>query len=326
MPNTIAPPSARRRRIFIAVALAVTVIYLVVALAAEAAQLKSALLQLGMTGCGLVLGLSAANYVLRFLRWQYYLGKFGRTVPSLLHLAYYLAGFAFTVSPGKAGEAVRSLYLRDYGVTYSESIAALFVERLLDLCTMVLLASLIVVGHDSYQPLLGGVFALVLVAMFTVCQPFLPRWLEGYGARTAGRIKAITMLFANLLRSSRTLLRLPSLSMGMVVGLLAWSAEGVGFYIICHMLHIEVTPSTGIGIYAIAALAGSAVFFLPAGIGGMEIVMTSLLVESGASLRTAVVATLLCRLATLWFAVVLGVVAAMGVEMVGHNKQIRTAS
>ena len=56
---------------------------------------------------------------------------------------YYLSGFAFTVSPAKAGEAVRSLYLRSYGVTYSQSIAALFVERLQDLLAMVLLASLI---------------------------------------------------------------------------------------------------------------------------------------------------------------------------------------
>jgi uncharacterized protein (TIRG00374 family) len=317
--------SAGKRRILIAVALVIAIIYVVIALATDAEQLEVALLQLGISGCILVLGLSAANYVLRFLRWQYYLGKLGRSLPTGRHFAYYLAGFAFTVSPGKAGEAVRSLYLRDHGVTYTESIAALFVERLLDLCTMVLLASLIVVDHGTYRPLLGGVIVIALVAMITVCQPILPRWLDAHSARSAGRVAKVARVLANLLRSSRTLLHPRPLSFGMVLGLLAWGAEGIGFFIVCHTLHIAVSPSTATGIYAIAALAGSAVFFLPAGIGGMEIVMTTLLVEQGATLRVAIIATLLCRLATLWFAVLLGIASALGIEFFNQSKRIRTA-
>jgi hypothetical protein len=49
--------------------------------------------------------------------------------------------------------------------------------------------------------------------------------------------------------------------------------------------------------------------------------MTALLVEQGAATRTAVIATLLCRLATLWFAVLIGVVAATAIELRGHYKR-----
>lgn len=317
--------STGKRRTVIAVALAIAIGYIIVALATDAAKLKVALLQLGVSGCVLILGLSAANYVLRFLRWQYYLGKFGKTLPTARHLAYYLAGFAFTVSPGKAGEAVRSIYLREHGVTYTESIAALFVERLLDLVTMVLLASLIVVDHAAYRLLLGGVIVIVLIIMTTVCQPIVPRWLDAYGTRGVGRTPEIARGLANLLRSSRTLLHPRPLALGVSMGLLAWGAEGIGFFILCHTLHVDLSPTTATGIYAIAALAGSAVFFLPAGIGGMEVVMTTLLVEQGATVRVAVIAVLLCRLATLWFAVLLGIAAALGIELVDQNKQIRTA-
>jgi len=45
------------------------------------------------------------------------------------------------------------------------------------------------------------------------------------------------------------------------------------------------------------------------------VIMTSLLVERGATLQVAIIATLLCRLATLWFAVLLGVGAASAVEL-----------
>jgi uncharacterized membrane protein YbhN (UPF0104 family) len=80
------------------------------------------------------------------------------------------------------------------------------------------------------------------------------------------------------------------------------------------------------GIYALASLAGSAAFFLPAGIGGMEIVMTTLLVAHGAPLRTAVIATLLCRIATLWFAVLIGVAASAAIEMQMPPRPLRSVS
>ncbi len=313
--------SAVKRRAFIAVALIIAMVCIIIALATDADEFKVALMQLGVSGCLLILGLSTANYLLRFLRWQYFLGGLGRTLAPWRHLAYYLAGFAFTISPGKAGEAVRSLYLNDHGVKYSESIAALFVERLLDLCTMVLLASLIVVDHEIYRPLLGGVVFITIVSTTVVCQPIVPRWLDSIDVRSAGRIAKTARVLASLMRSSRVLLHPRPLSFGLVIGLLAWGAEGIGFFIVCNTLNVTASPTTATGIYAIAALAGSAVFFLPAGIGGMEIVMTSLLVEQGATLRIAVIAMLLCRLATLWFAVLLGIVSAVGIEFFSQTKR-----
>jgi uncharacterized protein (TIRG00374 family) len=112
---------------------------------------------------------------------------------------------------------------------------------------------------------------------------------------------------------------------GIAIGLIAWAAEGFGFGLVCLALHIEGGVATFIGIYALAVLAGSAAFFLPAGIGGLEIVMTTLLVEQGATLRVAIIATLLCRLATLWFAVLLGAAAAAAVEVSDRSLRTRVA-
>ena len=72
---------------------------------------------------------------------------------------------------------------------------------------------------------------------------------------------------------------------------------------------------TGIGIYAIAVLAG-VLSFLPGGLGSTEAVMGVLLVAFGADGSAAVAITLLCRVATLWFAVALGGVA-VGVLSIG---------
>lgn len=311
--------SGGKRKTLIATALLVALGYVIAAILTDSDRLVSALRHLGWTGCAAILGLSIINYVLRFQRWKGFLSKMGRDLPVWRHFLYYLGGFAFTISPAKAGEAVRSVYLKDHGVTYAESIAAFFVERLLDLFAMVMLAGLILVDHPAYRVLVFASFAAVIAVIAVVCQASLPQRIERLGGSRSGRIARGCSALANLLRSSRLLLQPKSLLFGIALGLIAWGAEGMGFDVVCRGLHIDGDLWSFCGIYAVAALAGSAAFFLPAGIGGMEVVMTTLLVERGTELRVAIIATLLCRLATLWFAVILGVGAATAVEVADHK-------
>jgi uncharacterized protein (TIRG00374 family) len=73
-------------------------------------------------------------------------------------------------------------------------------------------------------------------------------------------------------------------------------------------------------IYAVTTVAG-ALSFLPGGLLVTEAGMTLLLVQSarGVDEPTAVAATLLIRLATLWFAVLIGLIALTALRR-GSNK------
>jgi uncharacterized protein (TIRG00374 family) len=280
--NIASGTSRTKRRVLIVIALLVALAYVGAAVLTDASKTRDALLQLGWIGCLLVLSLSAINYLLRFYRWQNYLAKLGRQLPTPLHLLYYISGFAFTVSPAKTGEAFRSIYLREHGVTYSESLAALFAERLLDLVAMCLLASFMAFEHPAYRPLIAGVMVVAAVLLGLARHPFLPRLLQTISDTNKHRHLDVPLAtLASLLRSSHRLLQPWPLTFGLIVALLSWGAEGLGFYLICRGLHLTVSATAGIGIYAIASLAGSAAFFLPAGIGGMEIVMTTLLIAYG---------------------------------------------
>ncbi|MGI9308449.1 MAG: lysylphosphatidylglycerol synthase transmembrane domain-containing protein, partial [Gammaproteobacteria bacterium] len=103
-------------------------------------EVTTALGSIGIGGWLTVLALSSLNIVVRFLRWHMYISALGHRVPWFKNLQYFIAGFAFTSTPAKAGEAVRSIYLKRHDVRYSESLAALFVERLTDLLAVVLCA------------------------------------------------------------------------------------------------------------------------------------------------------------------------------------------
>jgi glycosyltransferase 2 family protein len=224
-------------------------------------------------------------------------------------------------------EVVRSIYLREHGVSYSESVAALFVERLQDVLAMALLASLVVLDWPAYRPLIAGALLLVFALVIASSHKSLPTLLQRLSTHISRpKITAAVEALVNLLRSSRLLLQPKLLLLGTAVGLLSWGGEGLGYYLICQGLGVHVNLLVAMGIYALAVLAGSAAFFLPAGIGGMEVVMTSLLVSHGAPLRVSIIATLLCRVATLWFAVVIGIGAAIFTELGARPARLRSAS
>ncbi len=69
------------------------------------------------------------------------------------------------------------------------------------------------------------------------------------------------------------------------------------------------------GIYAVSLLAG-AVSFIPGGIGSTELVMGLLLSKLGADNTVFMTAPLISRLSTLWFAVIVGLFAASGINFV----------
>lgn len=311
--------SPRARRAGLLLAFCGGLIYLALSLALEPQAMLDSLGRLGLGGIALVLSLSLLNYGLRFFRWHWYLRRLGQRLPLGRHALIYFGGFALTVSPGKAGEALRALYLRPMGVPYARSFAVLLVERVLDLMAMALLASLLLL----HVPGLGGgvaVAALIAIAIALMAGTPLPQRLCARVAQRETlphRARAVAASVGNLLQASAAILRPRRLLPGLVVGVLSWGAEGWGLYLLVHSMGLDLTPQQAIGVFAMAALAGAALVFMPGGLGGAEAALTALLLALGAPLATALAATLLCRMATLWFAVALGMIAVAVLEWRG---------
>lgn len=305
-----------RRALTLSIGLA-ALLYLGFVLFADREAVFAALRRVGLSVLVAIFTLSLVNYLLRFWRWQRYIAAFGHILPWRRHFLYYLAGFTLTVTPGKAGEAVRSLYLHQYGVTYAQSLAALFVERLLDVLAMSLLALLILLARPDYAWLVAVAWMLTLGLGGLVTRPWLPEKLRvwGQGHRYEHRLGQL----ARLLDSAVVLLRPGYLLFGLSLGVLSWGLEGLSLYWIAQEVGVGISLETGIGIYAIAVLAG-ALSFLPGGLGGTEAVMGVLLVAFGADGASAVAITLLCRIATLWFAVTLGGVAVGALSVSGRQR------
>lgn len=248
---------------------------------------------------------SLLNYAFRVIRWQSYLG---RRLPLGFVGLTYVAGFAFTVSPGKVGEMARARYYSRLGISLPDVAGAFFLERLMDVIAMLVLAALIATAAPRYHAAMWS--AGVMVVATLVCLSLTPwdaisRWLEATSRlpRALARLGAGT---TKALGAARSLLSPSALLSGFLLGLAAWGLEGVGFYLLGSMFpdaHLGVT--LGAGIYAVAVLVG-AISFLPGGLGSTEAVMAALLTAQGFTVAEALLVTIVCRLVTLWLAVLIG--------------------
>ncbi|MDR6218481.1 lysylphosphatidylglycerol synthase transmembrane domain-containing protein [Deinococcus soli (ex Cha et al. 2016)] len=275
--------------------------YLLFSLWSGWADVWRAVTAVGPGGFAAALALSAVNYTLRFYRWDTYLRALGHALPRRDHAWVYLSGFAWTATPGKAGEMLRGVFLTRRGVPAELGVAAFVAERSADLLAVLLLAFPAAWLFPAYRPLLlalaAGLFLLVVAAHQSARLARLPGVAGLVGQRLAAAADALKVCYR--LRSGWT---------GVFVGLIAWSAEGLALWVLLGQMGADVGVVRALFIYAVSMLAG-AVSMLPGGVGGAEVAMVSLLMGEGLGHGDAAAVTILARLATLWFAVGLGVYA-----------------
>jgi uncharacterized protein (TIRG00374 family) len=271
------------------------------------------MMQLSFVDWLIILSCSFSSYIFRFIRWNKYISSFQHAVPVKRHFAYYLAGLALTTTPAKAGETVRSLYLLPYGVEISQSLASFFTERLLDVTIMAFLASLLFFTYPelnkNYTYFISSLlFALII--LLPLLSTHLPQQLLTFIIRKLKNKKISPLLehLIALLKSAHKLLTLKILSQGLILGLIAWILNGLVFYLILIKIGFPIALGLALSIYAISILAGAA-SFIPGGIGATEAVMGFLLHTINAEPHIAIAVPILTRLATLWFAVCVGLLA-----------------
>jgi len=259
------------------------------------------------------LGLASLNYVVRFGRWHYYLKVLGLEVPAGHSLLVFLGGFSLTVTPGKLGEVVKALLLREsHGIPAARTAPIVIAERFTDLVGLLLLAcvGIFTFKIDARFLLIGAGligFGLVVVSVAPVAAFFL---------RLAARVPGVRRFAPKLEEAYRTtseLLRPRPLLLGVVLSTISWFFECTAFWAVVHGFAgaaIDIQAATF--IYASMTVAG-ALSFLPGGLGVTEAGMLAMLGElgTGCGRSVAAAATFVTRLCTLWFAVLIGIVALL---------------
>lgn len=257
------------------------------------------------------LALSSANYGLRFAKWQYYLARLGvRGVAPLDSLLIFLSGFVLTVTPGKLGEVFKSAVLQQtHGVSAARTAPIVVAERLTDVVAIILLVLLGSLGFEGGLPW-AAAGSLVVASGLTLILwraplEVLVTWME----RRPGAWQRLAPRLREAGDSLRLLASPAALVWPTLLSLVGWGAEGVALWWILQGFGADVALPLAVFFYATATLAG-ALIPVPGGLGVAEGLLQSQFVRlGGVAPGPATASMLLIRLATLWWAVVVGFVA-----------------
>ena len=274
-------------------------------------QIGSSLARFHGSAFLLALALACSNYLLRFGKWQYYLARLGiRDVPLLDSLLVYLTGFVLTITPGKVGEVFKSAVLaKTHGIPVERTAPIVVADRLTDAIGVVLLIAL---GSASFRGglpwAIAGSVAVGTGLLFILWQPpalWLCARLEARGGKLASVVPKLRAALASLrIVAGPSALLVPTL-----LSVVAWGAEGVALYVLLVGFQQSVPLPLAVFFYATATLAGALVP-IPGGLGLVEgMLREALLHLGGVEQGAATAAMILVRLATLWWAVVVGFIA-----------------
>ncbi|MBA0289532.1 UPF0104 family protein [Stenotrophomonas maltophilia] len=276
-------------------------------------QILTRLQALALPLCGCV-ALVLASYGFRHLRWHMLLRAQGQPTGWRAGLLAYLAGFAFTASPGKAGELLRIRYFSRLGVPAQVTLTTFIYERALDLLVITALS----LGAAHLIPLFGllasAVLCLVLALCLVACLSPLQRAAIAVIDRLPGQpVRRLARFLVAGTTSLRPLLRPGLTAASTACGLAAWLLTSAAFAWLCYALGIVLPWQYALAIYPLAMLIG-ALSFVPGGVGTTEAAIVLMLAASGADLDTALAAAIGIRLASLWLAVAVGMAAAVALE------------
>lgn len=231
----------------------------------------------------------------------------------------YLAGFAFTATPGKLGELLRIRYLTPQGVPPWRVLAAFVYERALDLMAVLLLSALAIGQNDIFIIVFG--FAVIILSglVFAVLNPaWLTRASVYMRFYRLNKLARICRTVRDGLSGCRVWATLPDILVSIVLGVLAWCITSFSFVWLLNQLGVSIPALSALAIYPLSMLAGAA-SMLPGGVGSTEATIVVLLSLFDVPLATATLAAVGIRFSSMWFAVLCGFVALCALEFFSHR-------
>ncbi len=254
-----------------------------------------------------LLFLSFGNYIVRFIKWEYYLRLLDIKIPLDQSMKIFFSGLSMSASPGKMGEVLKSFLLKEiYNEPISKTASIIFAERLTDFLSLTFLT---IIGIYFFQYSAIWIYFVLFFFMMVIII-ISNRRIAGFLIRAVNNfsfLKLHSSKIINLYESANLLLQPKPLLRMILLSTFSWFFECFAFYLILINFDLNVTILFPTFVYAISTIAG-AVSMLPGGLGVTEGSLSLILISSGISKEIAVAATLIIRVVTLWFAVLLGAI------------------
>jgi uncharacterized protein (TIRG00374 family) len=227
-----------------------------------------------------------------------------------------MGSYAFTASPGKAGELIRSYFLYEkFGISIIKTTSSIIFERVSDFISVLFIIIFnwkIFININSHWLKSGVNFFYVLLVIVISFILIIPKYklnikklFNKLLPKTISRISTISF------ETLKEFFKFKFLFLTSFLGIVSWTLEGLSLFLILNKISsIKITFWGATLAHTSAGLFG-ALSMLPGGLGTTEIGLISLITMQGINLNISALVTVIIRLITLWYATLLGFICLL---------------
>ena len=250
------------------------------------------------------------SILIKSLRQMLFLRHLGIKIPLKQNTIIYLAGLSMLITPAGLGEMIKSHFLlKKYNQPVSKTLPLVIVERYHDalaILSIIIVFSIITgITFLTIPVLIIGI--LLLVSLIVVRSRKLFQMFQ----KVIRKVKMFKNLEDHSVEFNKSLVSFTSKKVffsGWLVGIAAWSFDGLGIYLCFQAFELDFDFLTT-SVIGLASILFGALTLIPGGVGITEVSFVALLsiyeIESSISSSLA----LFFRLQSIWFVTCIGIVA-----------------
>jgi len=249
------------------------------------------------------------GYLVRFLKWNYYLKKLGIKIGIKENLIIYLSLYSMNITPGKVGRVVSAYTLSKVtGEKVSKIVPAVTMDIFTDFIGFAVFALLFSVYAHRFVIYILAADVVLLIPFFFVTHDWLYQRIKNFLKRfkKKGYFGLFSVYGDEYFSSQSSLNDARTYIYSLLVTLPADFLSGLALFITLYALGITAPVGGTIFVYSSAQLFGM-VSGLPGSIGVSDGTLVALI--GGVFSLNAIIssaATIMTRIATLWLGVIIG--------------------
>lgn len=257
----------------------------------------------------IILSLSFVSYFIMGIRQKILLKKLGIELKLKESLLLYFSGLSMIITPGGVGEAIKSFYLKKkHGHSASKTLPLVLVERFHDLIVVVSVIAFTLIFLQILEVMILEIIVLTLIIISYILVKIKKIFFKIIDFFK--RIKKLEKLCDNITKSydgTHEMLNSKTTIQAWSIGILAQVFFSLSIYstFLAFGQDLGFIFTTEI-VYS--SILFGAISFLPGGVGLTEISTVNFLTDKGIEFSLATSIVIMSRLATIWFATIIGLI------------------
>ena len=257
----------------------------------------------------IILPLVSLGWLALYFRWTLLLKNSGYVLPHKKNFQIFLSGFPLSITPGKVGELIKCQLLKEnFNTPRKITAPIILVERLYNAVGIIII-SIFGIWYFDFSGIVILITACILAGIFITLRSkklFL-KLIE-----KSSKIKFLSK-FSDSFTDSYDVINDSTkpriFIISSILSAIYWILESIAVYFILKSFGIDLFEISDVILTYTTSIILGVASFVPGGIGVSEGTLIGLLSIHGLTFSTAVSLTIFIRIFTLWYAVLVGLIA-----------------